>query len=120
TRRRARGEEPPGVSLWSRFAAVIAAGGMLSALTIAILVPEVQAAIGAHHADPVHIDMAPLAQRSVVLAADGSTILAALHGGENRKVVSLDEIPLTVVSTVLAVEDRDFFDHGGVDLKSMV
>ena len=107
------------MSLWSRFAAVIAAGGVLSALTVAILVPEVQAVIGAHHADPVHIDLAPLAQRSVVVASDGGTILAVLHGGENRKVVSLDEIPLTIVSTVLAVEDRDFFDHGGVDLKSM-
>lgn len=115
-----RWEEPRGVSLWSRFAAVIAAVGVLAALTVAMLVPEVEAGVGAYRADPVRIDLAPLAQRSVVVASDGKTILAALHGGENRKVVSLDDIPLTVVSSVLAVEDRDFFEHGGVDLKSTV
>ena len=89
-------------------------------MTTAALVPEVDAALGAHRADPVPIDLAPLAQRSVVVADDGQTILAALHGGQNRKVVPLDEVPLTVVATVLAIEDAGFFDHGGVDLRSMV
>ena len=104
----------------SRFGAVVVAGGVLAATTFAVLVPEVRAVLSAHRADPVPIDLAPLAQRSIVLAGDGTTILAALHGGENRKVVGLDDIPLTIVSTVLAVEDRDFFEHGGVDVRAMV
>ena len=105
---------------WLRFAAVVVAGGVLAAATIVALVPEVDAGLSAHRSEPVAIDLAPLDQRSVVMAEDGRTILAALHGEQNRKVVPLERIPATVVGTVLAIEDADFFEHGGVDVRSMM
>jgi 1A family penicillin-binding protein len=103
-----------------RFLAVIGAGGVLIALTAALLVPQVGAVLTAHSVDPMQIDLDPLAQRSIVVAADGMNILAALHGEENRDVVPFEQIPGVLAATVLAVEDANFYVHGGVDVRSMV
>lgn len=42
---------------------------------------------------------------------------AALHSGENRRWVSLSEIPDHAASAFIAAEDQRFYEHGGVDLK---
>ncbi len=60
----------------------------------------------------------PPAQTTAVLAADGSTI-AELHAVENRQVVALTEVAQQAVKAVVAVEDASFFDHRGVDYKSI-
>ena len=41
--------------------------------------------------------------------------LAELSGGENRVSVGLDQVSPHLVDAVLAGEDRDFFEHPGVD-----
>ncbi len=41
--------------------------------------------------------------------------LASLDSGEDRVEVALDEVPDVLVDAVLAVEDRNFFAHQGVD-----
>jgi penicillin-binding protein 1A len=53
-------------------------------------------------------------QNSYVYAADGSE-LAELTFEENRVPVTLDEVPQDVINAVLATEDADFYEHGGVD-----
>jgi penicillin-binding protein 1A len=58
-----------------------------------------------------------LAESSYVYAADG-TLITALHGVEDRDVVPIEEVPVHVQQAVVAVEDRRFFDHPGVDLRS--
>lgn len=103
-----------------RFAAIIGTAGLLTAVTAALVAPQVSTVVSAHSARPADIDLDPLAQRSIVLASDGSTMLAALHREQNRKVVSFDDMPAVLVATVLAVEDANFFDHGGVDVRSMI
>jgi penicillin-binding protein 1A len=62
--------------------------------------------------------MTPLAARSVVLAADGST-LAVLYD-QDRVPVKLSEIPNIVVEAVVATEDKSFFRHAGVDPRSIL
>jgi penicillin-binding protein 1A len=49
-----------------------------------------------------------------ILAADGS-VLAELDGGQRREPVKLDALPEHVPHAVLAAEDKNFYDHGGVD-----
>src|SRR5204863_198467 len=61
----------------------------------------------------------PLQERSVLYAADGST-LAVLHDGENRTEVRLDGISPTLVTAVLDTEDAKFWHHGGVDFRGML
>ncbi|MBA2317980.1 MAG: transglycosylase domain-containing protein, partial [Euzebyales bacterium] len=60
----------------------------------------------------------PLAERSVVRAADG-TVLATLHGEIDRRLVELAEIPAHTRAAVIAAEDRDFFTHDGFDAQGM-
>jgi penicillin-binding protein 1A len=97
---------------------VVFAGGLATALSLALLAPQVGAILSAHESAPVdHIDLDPLAQRSVVLASDGRPI-AALHREQNRKVIPLKDVPEMVVDTILAVEDSDFYSHGGLNVRA--
>ena len=61
----------------------------------------------------------PLAQHSVMLAADGST-LAVLAGAEDRIVVPLDSIPTSMQQSIVAIEDNRFYEHKGVDVRSLL
>lgn len=53
-----------------------------------------------------------------ILDAQGK-LLYKRHGEENRKVVSLQEIPLHVQRAVIAAEDARFYEHRGVDVKGL-
>jgi membrane peptidoglycan carboxypeptidase len=57
--------------------------------------------------------------RSVVYAADGS-VLAVLHGDEDREMVRLPAIPPRVRDAVLAIEDAHFYQHGALDPRGIV
>ena len=61
----------------------------------------------------------PLAQRSTVVAADGTT-LGVVHDGRNRRVVPLDTVPPIVRRLVAIAEDRRFFGHDGYDHAAML
>jgi len=49
-----------------------------------------------------------------VLASDGS-VLATLHGEQDRRPVPLGRMPKALVDAVIATEDARFWSHGGVD-----
>ncbi|MCH7229694.1 transglycosylase domain-containing protein [Glycomyces sp. L485] len=56
-------------------------------------------------------------ESSTFLYADGSTE-AGGYGDQLRKLVdSRDEIPDTVIEALVSLEDRNFYEHGGVDYK---
>lgn len=57
---------------------------------------------------------APQAQTTLLIDAKGAR-LASLDSGENRVLVKLAKVPKVVVNAVLATEDKDFFNHGGID-----
>ena len=60
-----------------------------------------------------------LPQRSTIFAADGKTVLAHIYL-DNREVVPLDRISPWLIKAVLAAEDSKFYEHGAVDLSSML
>jgi penicillin-binding protein 1A len=62
---------------------------------------------------------APLAESSKIFAADG-TLVATLHAEENRETVPLSQIPKPLRDAVVAIEDQRFWDHRGVDAKSVL
>jgi membrane peptidoglycan carboxypeptidase len=64
---------------------------------------------------PAELETAPLAQRTRILAADGSQI-AVLYR-QNRVNVPLSAVPELTRQAVIATEDARFYDHNGVDLK---
>jgi len=54
------------------------------------------------------------AQTSKLFAADGS-VIAELHGEQNRENVPLDQIGQQLQDAVIAIEDERFYHHNGVD-----
>jgi penicillin-binding protein 1A len=60
-----------------------------------------------------------LAQTSFVYAADG-TLITSLHAAEDRIVVASRRIPEVMRDAVIAVEDKRFYDHHGVDLRALL
>ena len=64
---------------------------------------------------PAEFDQVPLAQRSRILASDGS-LLAILYR-ENRVFAPLKFIPEQTQKAFIAVEDARFYAHDGIDYK---
>lgn len=60
-----------------------------------------------------------LAQTTQIYAADG-TLLAYLHGVENRTVISGKDIPDVLRHALVAIEDERFYLHSGVDFESFL
>jgi penicillin-binding protein 1A len=54
-----------------------------------------------------------------IYASDGKTVLAVLRGSENRIVVDSDQISPVMKQAIVAVEDRRFWEHRGVDIQGM-
>ncbi len=57
-------------------------------------------------------------QTSYIYDVKGREILS-LHGEENRKVVSLDQISPNLKRSVLAIEDSNFYTHQGINPNSI-
>ena len=111
----------PSVSRVVQFLAAIVAGGVTLAVAFILFVPSVIAVATAGSGGDGPLDSSQFrdyAVRSQVFASDGS-LLATLHGVENREPVALALIPPTVVQAVLAVEDAEFYQHGGVNLRGL-
>jgi penicillin-binding protein 1A len=68
---------------------------------------------------PAALELNELAQRSVVYDRNGG-VLAVLHVDENRSPVTLDQVPQHVIQAVLDVEDDSFYEHNGVNLRSIL
>src|SRR5688572_10739046 len=84
---------------------VVAAGGGVTSIAFNIDLPPAE----------------PLIQTSFVCAADitercgPDNAIATFSAEEDRINVPRSELPDVLVHAVLATEDRDFYDHGGVD-----
>ena len=61
----------------------------------------------------------PTAQTVVFLDETGRREIGTLSAQENRRVVSLDQIPEDARRAVLAAEDRDFYDHGAISWRGL-
>jgi membrane peptidoglycan carboxypeptidase len=63
---------------------------------------------------PDELEPGPLAEKSTVYAKDGTTKLAEFYT-ENRIVVPLDQVSDHMKNAVVAIEDKRFYEHGGID-----
>src|SRR5512132_1204888 len=61
----------------------------------------------------------PTAQTIVFLDQSGKREIGTLSAQENRRVVSLDKIPVPAQRAVLAAEDRDFYEHGAISYRGL-
>jgi membrane peptidoglycan carboxypeptidase len=110
------------VALLAAFALIAGIGGVLAAGLVlpAVAVASTTTTTAATAFDdlPSQLKEEPLSEKSVMLAADG-TVLATFYA-ENRIVVPLDKIAPVMQQAVIAVEDKRFYQHGGIDPAGML
>ena len=98
--------------------AVIGAGALLVTATVVAVAPRLWRIANAHEETPVELPgFADLAERTTVVDASGREI--AVFEVENSQPVQLAEVPAQVIDAFLAVEDREFWDHDGVNVRSL-
>jgi penicillin-binding protein 1A len=59
-------------------------------------------------------------QLGYIYASDGKTVLAVLRGDESRVVVDSDGIAPVMKQAIVAVEDKRFWEHRGVDFRGIL
>ncbi|HEX7353550.1 MAG TPA: transglycosylase domain-containing protein [Mycobacteriales bacterium] len=111
---------PQGIGLLAILAAV--AGLLVAGLAMPVVAGVTWAAHRQQNALadlPSFLSQPPLAQRSVMYAADGS-VIATISGPEDRVVVASWQIPDVMKKAIVAIEDNRFYEHKGVDLRSVL
>ncbi|MBL7496880.1 penicillin-binding protein [Frankia sp. CN7] len=114
----------PGRGVFARRGAVLT---LALGLVVALLALPMAAGAGLfakssaeHYLElPAELITPPLPQNSQILAADG-TVIATLHGEQNRVVIEGSEIPEVMRQAIVAIEDSRFYEHGGYDMKGML
>ena len=106
----------------SHLGVMIGVAALMGALVAGLAIPfAAVAGFGARNvADtmdelPTELTAEPLAQRTRVLAADGS--LLATWYEQNRVNVPLNKVSLIMRKSIIAIEDYRFYQHGALDLK---
>jgi penicillin-binding protein 1A len=94
---------------------LIAVAAVAATAAIAVL-PQVGTIVTAHEGTAADLELDVLAERSTMYAGDGS-FLTVLAGDENREPLALDDTPQEVIDAILTVEDADFYEHDGVNLR---
>src|SRR5690606_2330595 len=69
-------------------------------------------------AEAMELSLPDLSRVSRVYASEGE-LLAELHDGRNSQPVRYEDTPEIVVQAVLAAEDKDFFEHEGIDFEAI-
>ncbi|WP_323959312.1 transglycosylase domain-containing protein [Arthrobacter sp. JZ12] len=67
---------------------------------------------------PAELERGALAQPSKIVASDGS-LIATLYE-ENRQPVTLEQVSENMTDALIAIEDDQFYNHGGVDLQGII
>ena len=106
-----------GFVAFSVMGGILFAGLLLPAVTVAGTAANGTATI--FEALPEDLDKTTLPQSSNVYASDGSTLIATFYT-QNRVVVPLEDISPWMQMAVVAVEDKRFWQHNGVDGQGIV
>jgi penicillin-binding protein 1A len=61
-----------------------------------------------------------VAQSTKIYDKTGEILLYNVHGDETRTVVSIDKISKHMQNAAVAIEDKDFYNHGGVKITSIL
>ncbi|WP_264158698.1 transglycosylase domain-containing protein [Cellulomonas iranensis] len=122
---RSRGRQVNAVQALALLLSFVLVAGIGGLLTAGLVLPGVAAANGvatmsatAFDEVPSELEQRTLPQKSEILAADGTLLATFFY--QNRVVVPLSEIAPIMQKAVVAVEDRRFYEHAGVDPQGML
>ncbi len=64
--------------------------------------------------------MALLARESTVYFSDRKTRVGTFFTDLHRDYVPYDSIPIVLINAVVAAEDKNYFSHGGIQIKAII
>ncbi|NND74207.1 MAG: hypothetical protein HKN44_04295 [Ilumatobacter sp.] len=100
-------------------ALVVGAGALLVTAVVVAVAPRVWLIANAHEEDPVVLpEFEALAQRTYAYDTNGEEI--AVYELENSQPIDYADVPPQVVQAFLIVEDKEFFNHDGVNVRSLI
>ncbi len=70
--------------------------------------------------DPNKLNARIVPQSTKIYARDGTTLLYEIHGEAKRTLVNLSDIPDYAKQATIAIEDKNFYNNPGVDLKGIL
>ena len=107
------------VSWIFRLLATVLAGALFVTAFAVAIAPRLWGVANSHEELPTTLPpFEPLAQRSYVYDRAGGEL--AVFEKENVQPFALAQVPPDVVKAVLAVEDREFYTHDGVNVRSLI
>jgi penicillin-binding protein 1A len=102
-----------------RLLLIVAAGALLLTATVVGVAPRIWSTANAHEELPVVLpEFESLAQRTYVYDANGQEI--AFYELENSQPIAYEDIPQAVIDAFLVVEDKEFFTHDGINIRSLI
>ena len=110
------------LAIWSlRLVVAVLLSALLSSAVVVGMAPRLWGMLNAHAETPISLyevgGFTGLAERSVVFDAKGRQV--GVFQAENSQQVLISEIPTHVIDALLAIEDRTFMQHRGVDLRAV-
>lgn len=66
--------------------------------------------------DPNRLIERQIAQSTKIYDRTGQTVLYEIHGDQKRTMISLKDVPDNLKNATIAIEDKDFYKHGGFSL----
>jgi penicillin-binding protein 1A len=101
-----------------RLCIVVVAGALVLTAAVVGVAPRLWQVANAHEESPVALPAwEGIAKRTYVYDRAGNEIAA--YELENSQPVLLSQIPQPVLQAVLAVEDREFYNHHGVNMRGL-
>ncbi|MFA7701911.1 MAG: PBP1A family penicillin-binding protein, partial [Patescibacteria group bacterium] len=70
--------------------------------------------------NPNQLIQREVAQSTKIYDRTGENILYEIHGDQKRTLVSLTDIPNNVKNATIAIEDKNFYKHGGISVWAML
>jgi penicillin-binding protein 1A len=102
-----------------RFLVIMIASVATLTGALAISAPHAGRFFSAHVSEHEKINLNRLSERSYIYDRYGQKI-ATIYYDQNRVPVKLEDVPEQVTGPILAAEDDNFFNHKGVNVKSVV
>lgn len=101
-----------------RLCIVVVAGALVMTAAVVGVAPRLWKVVNAHVETPVALPpWEGIAKRTYVYDRAGNEIAA--YELENSQPVFISQIPQPVIQAVLAVEDREFYNHHGVNIRGL-
>lgn len=70
--------------------------------------------------NPNTLSTREIPQSTKIYDRTGETLLYEIHGDEKRSLVKIEEIPEVMKQATISIEDRAFYEHGGIYWKGLV